>query len=368
MFSFPVTPILFVIFAIGAAIYNYLEIAEKRQVYRDRSDTQAYPNLPLVRSSIKALYKHLSYFHVHVFAETLSPQEIKKISDDDVVLRDGRLSKPKTEDSLLFANRMVSLMAERLKLPKGLVIVNYRKNMEAAGQVELSPEDEYFVDINARYRETDNDIAAILAHEIMHVFLYRYQLVFADNYENEILTDTASVYLGIGWPLLNAYRISTTHEQRGDQVFSTTHEEKLGYLTPEEYGYVFGKRLINFKDNAVGKASLKEDRYITSAAAKVSFQRGFQKAQADYQQPPLKSCGFLKRSVYQRHKTNVVRAVKRDKADRVNLAFHGYRFEVSDGVKVIFNCPICTQRLRIPIDKKAVVCCNNCKGSIDCIS
>jgi hypothetical protein len=42
--------------------------------------------------------------------------------------------------------------------------------------------------------------------------------------------------------------------------------------------------------------------------------------------------------------------------------------EVSDGVKVIFDYPICIQRLRILIDKKAVVYCDHCKGSIDCIS
>jgi hypothetical protein len=360
MLSILLTVSLFILCVFGAAIYDYLGIEERRQVYRDRSDAEAYPHLSLIRSSIKALYNHFSYFHVHIFAETLSPQEIGKISNGEVALQNGHLGVTKKEDSLLFANRIVSLMADRLKLPKGMVIVNYRKNMDAAGQVELSPENEYFVDINARYRETDNDIAAILAHEIMHVFLYRHKLVFADDYENEILTDTSSVYLGIGWPLLSAYRLSTTHQQCGDQVLLTTREERLGYLTPEEYGYVFGKRLINFHDHS--------DLYTKGAAAKVSFQRGFQKAQSDYQQPPLKSCGLMKRLAYQRHKSSVVRAVKIGKADRVNLAFYGYRFDVPNGIKVVFDCPICTQRLRIPIDKKAVVCCNNCKESIDCVS
>lgn len=84
--------------------------------------------------------------------------------------------------------------------------------MEHPGRVELTPENEYLVELHTRYKEDPRDVAAILAHEITHVFLYRAGLWLPNEYDNEILTDTASTYLGVGWLGLNAFRVTESQQ------------------------------------------------------------------------------------------------------------------------------------------------------------
>ena len=60
--------------------------------------------------------------------------------------------------------------------------------------------------------------------------LHRLDLSLPGTRDNEILTDTAAAYLGAGWLLLDAYREHGPFSQ------------KLGYLTPEEFGYVLAQR------------------------------------------------------------------------------------------------------------------------------
>ena len=155
--------------------------------------------------------------------------------------------------------------------------------MEHPGRVELTPENEYLVELHTRYKEDPRDVAAILAHEITHVFLYRAGLWLPNEYDNEILTDTASTYLGVGWLGLNAFRVTESQQPSVNpgQVYIQWKEERLGYLTPEEFGYVLGKRAITFQENM--------DGLITSSAARKAFQNGFHKAKSEYRQPPLKS-------------------------------------------------------------------------------
>ena len=54
---------------------------------------------------------------------------------------------------------------------------------------------------NARY----NVIYSVLIHECMHYFLFRSGLRFEDVYQNEILTDTAAVYMGFFSFMYNGY-------------------------------------------------------------------------------------------------------------------------------------------------------------------
>jgi hypothetical protein len=69
------------------------------------------------------------------------------------------------------------------------------------GEVELGPGPEYFVTLSAHSQDDPRDIPAILAHEVLPVFLHRRGSRHADPARNEILTDTATLYLGIGRPM-----------------------------------------------------------------------------------------------------------------------------------------------------------------------
>ncbi|MFM9266504.1 hypothetical protein [Tychonema sp. BBK16] len=304
-----------------------------------------YPNLKHIKVSIKAMYKHFSSQNLHSFFHNIYPDKVSIISG---------------EDPIITAHRLASMIVRHLKLPEGSILVNYRTSLEHAGQVELTPGNEYFVELNARYKENQHDIAAVLAHEITHVFLYRAGLSFPNTYDNEILTDTASVYLGVGWLGLNAYRLTKTEKTNSlGQDYIQYQEERLGYLTPEEFGYVLGKRAINFKESM--------NDFITSSAAKKAFQKGFKRAKLEYRLPPLKKSNLLRRILYRWNKRRIVSASRDENIKNLSHSFDGYKFDISDGIKVVFECPVCSQKLRLPVNKKNIVAhCSICQSSFNC--
>jgi len=309
-------------------------------------DSLIYPNMKQIKESIKALYKHLSPESVRSFSSSISPRQISVTPKDD---------------SIIATHQLASLIVRHFMLPDGSILVNFRKKLESAGLVELTSENEYLVEINAQYKDRYRDILAILAHEITHVFLYRAELFFPNQYDNEILTDTTSVYLGVGWLGLNAFRLTETRESdNSGNEYVRYQEQRLGYLTPEEFGYVLGKRSIIFKE--------KVNSYIKGSAAKYAFQRGLQRAKMEYQCAPLKSCGLFKRILYQYHQKRFIAMVDAGNLKGTTRSFDGYQFEISEEIKVIFECPVCSQKLRLPIKKNIVAQCNTCKTSLNCIT
>lgn len=146
------------------------------------------------------------------------------------------------------------------------MIVGFR-TMEHAAGVELAAGPEYFVELNDRFRTHRGDIGAALAHEVTHVLLHRLGLEFPGTRDNEILTDTVTTYLGAGWLLLDAFREDAVSSQ------------KLGYLTPEEFGYVLAKRAFAFDEDP--------SPWFTSPQAYEAFTAGRKRALRDTRQPPL---------------------------------------------------------------------------------
>jgi hypothetical protein len=253
-------------------------------------------------------------------------------------------------------------IARHLQLPTGCIIVNFRE-MKEPGRVELTAKDPYIVDVHSRYKINHRDIAAILAHEITHVFLHRHGIGFPNTEEDEILTDTTSVFLGVGWLGLNAYRVTKDRQVRGGwfsprEVRVTTTEERLGYLTPSEFGYVLAKRSLAFKERS--------DRLLTSRAAVQAYRNGAQYARREYRCPPLSRCGWLDRVKYYSNRRNIRRANGLRGLNGMSRHFRGYRFDFSDAMRVIFGCPECGQELRLPTDKSVQARCPVCKTSFEC--
>src|SRR4051794_31944072 len=115
---------------------------------------RGYPHLAAIRESIRLLYKQFSPQSVRLFSRSLSPDELSRASDSDVVI---------------WVQSVAGAIVRHLQLPIGCVIVSFR-DVGAPGLVELSPEDDYLVSLPPRYRDDRRDIAAILAHEVTHVF------------------------------------------------------------------------------------------------------------------------------------------------------------------------------------------------------
>ncbi|MEU1403606.1 hypothetical protein ABZ471_14775 [Streptomyces sp. NPDC005728] len=281
-----------------------------------------YPHLETVRAAVTALYRRLSYDTVQTFSASVAPA--------DVAFAD-------TDDLHLGAQRVAREIVRHFRLPDARLIVGFRE-MTHAANVELAAGPEYFVELNDRFRTHRRDIGAALAHEVTHVYLHRLGLAFPTTAENEILTDTVTTYLGAGWLLLDAYR--------EDGVSS----QKLGYLTPEEFGYVLAKRSLLFHEDP--------SVWFTSPQAYTAYGKGMDQARWDEQQPPLTGAGWAGRRRYahdRRHAPGVPPG-----------APYAFSPDPAGHLRVSFPCPTCHQRIRVPVRGRVRARCGLCRTVLEC--
>ncbi|MFE3324058.1 hypothetical protein [Streptomyces sp. NPDC059176] len=287
-----------------------------------------FPHLDTVRAAITALHRRLSYDGVRAYDGSVAPADVAFSDQDDLHLG---------------AQRVAHALVHQLRLPEARMIVSFRE-MHHAASVELTAGPEYFIELNDRFRTHRRDIGAALAHEITHVLLHRLGLQFPGTKANEILTDTVTTYLGAGWLLLDAYR--------EDEVSS----QKLGYLTPEEFGYVLAKRALVFgEDPSV---------WFTSPQGYTAYAKGRTQALHDGRRPPLVAAGWNGRRRYAK--------------DRRYAQDHGgngqtgpdsaYSFEPAPdgGLRVSFPCPTCHQRIRLPVQGRVRARCGLCRSILEC--
>ncbi|MGV9285857.1 hypothetical protein [Streptomyces sp. NPDC003719] len=285
-----------------------------------------FPHLDTVRAAITALYRRLSYDTVRTFSASVAPADVAFCDTDDLYLG---------------AQRVASELVRHYRLPDARLIVSFR-GMTHAANVELAAGPEYFVELNDRFRTHRRDIGAALAHEVMHVYLHRMDLSFPGTRDNEILTDTAAAYLGAGWLLLDAFREDATSSQ------------KLGYLTPEEFGYVLAKRALLFgEDPAV---------WFTSPQAYTAYVEGRARALRDEQQPPLTAAGWAGRRRYARDR----RRASDPHAAPVTDAPYSFLPDARGPLRVSFPCPTCHQRIGVPVQGRVRARCGLCRTVLEC--
>ncbi|MEU0963945.1 hypothetical protein ABZ357_00360 [Streptomyces sp. NPDC005917] len=284
-----------------------------------------YPHLDTVRAAITALYRRLSYDTVQTFATSVPPADVAFCDTDDLYLG---------------AQRVAHEIVRHFRLPEARMIVGFR-DMTHAANIELTAGPEYFVELNDRFRTHRRDIGAALAHEVMHVYLHRLDLSFPSTPENEILTDTATTYLGAGWLLLDAYR------EHGEA------SQKLGYLTPEEFGYVLAKRSLAFHEDP--------SVWFTSPQAYTAYEKGMVRARQDEEQPPLTAAGWAGRRRYARDRRHAPGAPGPPSGAPYTFTPDG------DGrLRVSFPCPTCHQRIRVPVRGRVRARCSLCRTVLEC--
>ncbi|MFG3285906.1 hypothetical protein [Streptomyces sp. NPDC048111] len=287
-----------------------------------------YPHLDTVRAAITALHRRLSYDGLQAYATSVLPADVAFADHDDLHLG---------------AQRVARALVQHLRLPDARMIIGFRA-MRHAANVELAAGPEYFIELNDRFRDHRRDIGAALAHEITHVLLHRLDLEFPGTRDNEILTDTATTYLGAGWLLLDAFREDAVSSQ------------KLGYLTPEEFGYVLAKRAELFGEDP--------SPWFTSPQAQPAYAAGADRSRRDARQPPLAGAGWAGRRRY---------AKERRYAQEHGAARTGadpgapYAFESGpEGLRVRFACPVCCQRVRVGVRGAVRVRCALCRTVLPC--
>ncbi|WP_328682691.1 hypothetical protein OG905_30615 [Streptomyces sp. NBC_00322] len=298
---------------------------------KDSEVVHGYPHLDTVRAAITALYKRISPDGVHSYAPSVLPADVAFADQDDLHLG---------------AQRVAHALVQHLRLPDARMVVSFRE-MHHAASVELVGGPEYFIELNDRFRTHRRDIGAALAHEIMHVLLHRLDLAFPGTRDNEILTDTATTYLGAGWLLLDAFR--------EDGVSS----QKLGYLTPEEFGYVLAKRAIAFGEDP--------SPWFTSPQGYTAYTKGRAMALRDAQQPPLTTAGWTGRHRYAKERRLAQEHPARAAAPSPEAESSAYAFEHGpDGLRVSFPCPTCHQRIRVPVRGRVRARCGLCRTILEC--
>ncbi|MFF4953635.1 hypothetical protein ACWC2K_32465 [Streptomyces chattanoogensis] len=286
-----------------------------------------FPHLGTVRAAVTAVFRRLSYDTVSTFATSVPPVDV---AFDDA------------EDIHLGAQRVARALVRHLRLPDARIVVSFRE-MEHAANVELTAGPEYFIELNERFRRHRRDIGAALAHEVMHVYLHRLDLAFPGTRDNEILTDTATAYLGAGWLLLDAYREHGPFSQ------------KLGYLTPEEFGYVLAQRAEFFGEDPAP--------WFTSPQAYDAYTAGAARARQDARRPPLAAAGRLARLRYARDRRLARSAGLPGPGPETS---DGYAFEGPAPLRVSFPCPACHQRIRVPVRGRFQARCGLCKTLLEC--
>ncbi|GGZ65996.1 hypothetical protein [Streptomyces subrutilus] len=280
-----------------------------------------FPHLDTVRAAITALHRRLTTDGIRAYDTAFAPGDAAFGPDEDLHLG---------------AHRVASAMVRALRLPDARVLVSFRP-MEQAATVELTDGPEYFVEVADRFRTHRGDLAAALSHEVAHVLLHRLDLRFATTADNEILTDTAAAYLGAGWLLLDAYRQD-----------ALTHQ-KFGYLTPEEFGYVLAKRGRLIGEDLSAR--------FTSPRAYEAYVRGGALDARDHRRAPLAAAGPAERLRYARARRSGAAAERGA----------GYRFEGHGAERrVSFPCPVCAQRLRLPVRGPLRARCALCGTVLEC--
>ncbi|MEV7423792.1 hypothetical protein [Streptomyces sp. NPDC091212] len=293
---------------------------------QDGGAAQGYPHLETARAAITLLYQRLSADGIRSYAPSVAPADVAFSDLDDLHLG---------------TQRVAEALVQQLRLPEARVIVSFRE-MTHAAHVELTSGPEYFIELNNRFRTHRRDIGAALAHEITHVLLHRLGIGFPGIHDNEILTDTATTYLGAGWLLLDAYR------EHGGQ------SQRLGYLTPEEFGYILAKRALVFDEDP--------RVWFTSPQGYTSYTKGRARALDDEQRPPLTTAGWAGRRRYAKARRH---ALDHPGAAPETDSPHAFE-QLPDGLRVTFPCPTCFQRIRVPVKGRIRARCGLCGTVLDC--
>lgn len=109
------------------------------------------------------------------------------------------------------------------------------------GQIELeSSGSEVFVQISPDLFEFPSAVLATISHELAHKFLHTNHISWGDgpidHYHNEVLTDIAGIFLGLGKLMLNGHHVERTTE---GATGTTTHTNKVGYLEGNQLAFVY---------------------------------------------------------------------------------------------------------------------------------
>lgn len=133
-------------------------------------------------------------------------------------------------------------IVKNLGLPSRNIVATF-SGVDSAGRVEHQSGEPYFIEISNKWRDNRIAIAAIIAHEMAHVWMDEQSLREADTQMNEKLTDLTAILLGLGVLLMNGLEVEKTVAQWSTEDCisgtKTDHKRQLriqSYISDIEMG------------------------------------------------------------------------------------------------------------------------------------
>lgn len=121
-------------------------------------------------------------------------------------------------------------------------------NSNIAGNVLLDDKEDVLIHLSRNLNKYPDSILATLSHEISHKYIHFNRLTIKNSYENEVLTDLTSVYLGFGKLMLNGVEVV---EKTKIGNTEKTYTKTVGYLNRDQLAFIY--LVVNY---AQGESSL----------------------------------------------------------------------------------------------------------------
>ena len=133
-------------------------------------------------------------------------------------------------------------IAHHLGMKNMTFIISYAIQKEnTAGHIHLDHGNDVFIEISVELKNDHEAVLSVLAHEICHKYLHKYNLKLFPEFENEILTDTATIFTGLGKLTLNGcekHHFSQSDNFDGSKT-KTQKSQKLGYLNKSQFAFLY---------------------------------------------------------------------------------------------------------------------------------
>lgn len=280
-----------------------------------KKSARGFANIELINLSLLELFLRLRRARIRQFAENFDVSSHERVCFEDPVIRVQKIARK---------------FAEHYRIAVSSIIVTFRSDIRVPGRVELSRTSDFFIDIHSCLRDHIKPILAILAHEVAHIFLYQAGISLKPAFHNEVLTDTAAVFLGCGVAILNG--ASETQVVSGNVISTTTMT--FGYLSVDEFGYIQAKRDAFFRSTP--------SKLINPGLPLWGYYTGRRRHKKELKAAPYAAPGFFTRLFK-----------KQPQPD--------------PSQKIVFPCSYCSQLLRVPrLGKLMAVHCPTCDEKSPC--
>jgi hypothetical protein len=144
-------------------------------------------------------------------------------------------------------NSMANQLFDWLHIARGNSVVEFSSSISSPG-VFIKQGANEIIRINSKHSNDPYAVGAILAHEMMHLFLGRIDIFNATTEENELLTDLATIQTGLGVLIVNGMRhnsnwMLTIAALFAGGIYYKEERNYFGYFKGESYGRYFLKWL-----------------------------------------------------------------------------------------------------------------------------